>query len=470
MESPTIIPYYARRTVAKSYDLEEIKLETTVIMNKPTPVALLPLILFLTLFVGSGLWYQSQGVDFAFYQIQAPVAILPALVLAILLGRGALNHRIETFMKGVGDPTIITMVLIYLLAGAFASVAKAIGGVDATVNFGLSIIPPSFILPGIFIITAFVATSMGTSMGTIAAIAPIAIGVAEVADLPLLTTVGAVVGGAMFGDNLSIISDTTIAATRTQGCDMRDKFRMNFKIALPAAVLVLVWLFLQGSQAHVEDLQDFNIWLVLPYLTVLVLAVLGVNVLLVLFSGIVLAGVIGLLTMSDYSLAGLSKDIYAGYTSMQEIMILSLLIGGLGGLMKAQGGLDWIVKTIESVSRRLGAQDSSKKAGELSISASVMLTNLCTANNTVAILISGSVAKDVATRYGVDPRRSASLLDIFACVIQGLIPYGAQILLASSLAGISPIELITHIQYSWILALVALASIAMGWPKVRLTS
>lgn len=436
-------------------------------MNKPTPVALLPLVLFLTLFVGSGLWYQSQGVDFAFYQIQAPVAILPALVLAILLGRGVLNARIETFMKGVGDPTIITMVLIYLLAGAFASVAKAIGGVDATVNFGLSIIPPSFILPGIFVITAFVATSMGTSMGTIAAIAPIAIGVAETTDLPMLTTLGAVVGGAMFGDNLSIISDTTIAATRTQGCDMRDKFRMNFKIALPAALLVLVWLFFQGSQAHVGDLADYNIWLVLPYLAVLVLAVVGVNVLLVLFAGIVIAGVIGLVSMGNYSVAALSQDIYAGFTGMQEIMILSLLIGGLGGLMKSQGGLAWIVQTIESISRRFGAQDGSRKAGELSISASVAITNLCTANNTVAILINGSVAKDIATRYGVDPRRSASLLDIFSCVIQGLIPYGAQILLASSLAGISPLELISHVQYSWILALVALLSIALNWPKVK---
>lgn len=436
-------------------------------MTKPTPVALLPLILFLTLFVGSGLWYQSQDVDFAFYQIQAPVAILPAVVLALLLSRGALNERIETFIKGVGDQTIITMVLIYLLAGAFASVAKAIGGVDATVNFGLSIIPASFILPGIFIITAFVATSMGTSMGTIAAIAPIAVGVAEVTDLPLLTTVGAVVGGAMFGDNLSIISDTTIAATRTQGCDMRDKFRMNFKIALPAALLVLVWLFVQGSHAQLDDLQDYDLLLVLPYVAVLVLAVLGVNVLLVLFSGIVLAGVIGLSTMQDYSVANWSKDIYAGYTGMQEIMILSLLIGGLGALMKAQGGLDWVVKTIESISRRLGAKDGSSKAGELSISASVALTNLCTANNTVAILINGSVAKDVATRYGVDPRRSASLLDIFSCVIQGLIPYGAQVLLASSLAGISPVELITHVQYSWVLALIALLSIAFAWPKVK---
>ena len=454
-------------TVAKSCESIKYKLETSVIMTKPTPLALLPLLLFLVLFVGSGLWYQSQGVDFAFYQIQAPVAILPALVLAILLSRGELNKRIDTFMKGVGDQTIITMVLIYLLAGAFASVAKSIGGVDATVNFGLSIIPTSFILPGIFIITAFVATSMGTSMGTIAAIAPIAIGVAEATDLPLLTTVGAVIGGAMFGDNLSIISDTTIAATRTQGCDMRDKFRMNFKIALPAAILVLIWLYFQGSEAHLSEVGDYDLWRVLPYVAVLVLAILGVNVLLVLFTGIVLAGGVGLATMADYSVASWSKDIYAGYTGMQEIMILSLLIGGLGALMKSQGGLDWIVQSIERISRALGAKDGSQRAGEFSISASVALTNLCTANNTVSILINGSVAKDIASRYNVDPRRSASLLDIFACVVQGLIPYGAQILLASSMAKVSPLEVIGHVQYSWVLAVVGLLSIVLAWPKSR---
>jgi Na+/H+ antiporter NhaC len=442
-------------------------LETSDNMTKPTPLALLPLILFLTLFVGSGLWYQSQGTDFAFYQLQAPVAILPALILAILLARGAINERIDTFMKGVGDPTIITMVLIYLLAGGFASVAKAVGGVDATVNFGLSIIPSSLILPGIFVITAFVATSMGTSMGTIAAIAPIAVGLTTATDLPLLVTVGAVVGGAMFGDNLSIISDTTIAATRTQGCAMRDKFRMNFKIALPAALIALVWLFFQGSEAQINEIGDYDVVMILPYVAVLVLAVLGVNVLLVLMTGILLAGLLGLFKLDEYTVATWSSDIYNGYTGMLEIMVLSLLIGGLGALMKTQGGLDWIVQSIEKISRTLGAKEGSTRAGELSISSSVFLTNLCTANNTVAILISGSVAKDIADRYNVDPKRSASLLDIFSCVVQGLIPYGAQILLASSLAGVSPLELISHVQYSWILGITALISILIGWPKAK---
>lgn len=434
-------------------------------MTSKSPLALLPLLLFLVLFVGSGLWYQSEGVDFAFYQISAPVAILPAIALAVLLAKGQFNQRIETFINGVGDNTIITMVLIYLLAGAFASVAKSIGGVDATVNLGLSIVPPSLLLPGLFVITAFVATSMGTSMGTIAAIAPIAIGVAEAADLPLLLTVGTVIGGAMFGDNLSIISDTTIAATRTQGCDMRDKFRMNFKIALPAALVTLVWLFFQSSNAQIADIQDYDLIRVLPYVVMLGLAIAGVNVMLVLFSGIILAGVIGLTMQADYTVASWSSDIYAGYTGMQEILILSLLIGGLAALMKSQGGLDWLVGSIERISRVLGAKAGSTRAGELSISAAVALTNLCTANNTVSILINGSVAKNIAERYNVDPRRSASLLDIFSCVVQGVLPYGAQILLASSLAAVSPFALIGYVQYSWLLAVAALISIVIAWPK-----
>ncbi|OZG70171.1 sodium:proton antiporter [Hahella sp. CCB-MM4] len=434
-------------------------------MKKASPLALLPLALFLALFVGSGLWYQSEGVDFAFYQISAPVAILPAIFLAVLLATGSLNSRIETFINGVGDNTIITMVLIYLLAGGFASVAKAVGGVDATVNFGLSIIPPSLVLPGLFVITAFVATSMGTSMGTIAAIAPIAVGVAEATELPLLLTTGTVIGGAMFGDNLSIISDTTIAATRTQGCDMRDKFKMNFMIALPAALLTLIWLYFQSSHAVVDAPKDYELIRILPYVAVLVLAVAGVNVMLVLFSGIVLAGAIGLGLQPDYSVASWSKDIYAGYTSMQEILILSLLIGGMGAMMKAQGGLDWLANTIDRISRLGGREKHTPRTGELSISATVAITNICTANNTVAILISGGLAKDIAERYQVDPRRSASLLDIFSCVVQGVLPYGAQILLASSLAKVSPLDLVGNIHYCWLLGLAAIVSIAIGYPK-----
>ncbi len=436
-------------------------------MTKNSPLALLPLGLFLALFIGSGLYYHAAGTEFAFYQISAPVAILPAIVLALMLQKGRLNERIETFIAGVGDNTIITMALIYLLAGAFASVAKAVGGVDATVNFGLSIIPPELVLPGLFVITAFVATSMGTSMGTIAAIAPIAVGVAEATDLSLLLTIGTVVGGAMFGDNLSIISDTTIAATRTQGCEMRDKFRLNFKIALPAALLTLVWLFIQGSSAQVEVPGDYELIRVLPYLAVLLLALSGLNVMLVLFVGILLAGGVGLFATEGYNVAQWSKDIYAGYTGMQEIMILSLLIGGLGALMKSQGGLVWLAGMIDRLSRQSSDPKKHRRSGEFSISAAVALTNICTANNTVAIIISGGLAKDIAQRYGVDPRRSASLMDIFSCVVQGMLPYGAQVLLAGSIAQLSPLEIIGSIHYCWVLAAIALLSIVAGYPQPK---
>ena len=425
------------------------------------PLALLPLLLFLAMFIGSGLYYQAQSVDFAFYQISAPVAILPAIVLSILLARGPLNERIDTFIKGIGDNTIITMVLIYLLAGAFASVSKAIGGVDATVTLGLSLVPQSLVLPGLFVITALIATAMGTSMGTIAAIAPIAVGLTEATELPILLTIGTVVGGAMFGDNLSIISDTTIAATRTQGCEMRDKFRMNLKIATPAALLTLVLLYLQGGDGNVEQTGTIEWLKVAPYLAVLVLAVSGLNVMLVLLLGILFAGMVGLSQIADYSVAQFAKDIYAGYSNMQEILILSMLIGGLGAMMKQQDGLEFLAGLIGRLTRRKEGLPPSPRAGELSISTAVALTNAATANNTVAIVISGSLAKDIATRYGVDPKRSASLMDIFSCVVQGLLPYGAQILLASSIAGLSPLKLVGSIHYCLLLGAMALGSILL---------
>ena len=427
--------------------------------------ALLPLILFLSLFIGSGLYYQAQNVDFAFYQISAPVAILPAILLALLLQPGAINSRLDTFIRGIGDNTIITMVIIYLLAGGFASVAKAIGGVDATVALGLNTVPPSLVLPGLFVITAFIATSMGTSMGTIAAIAPIAVGLTEATDIALPVAIGTVIGGAMFGDNLSIISDTTIAATRTQGCEMRDKFRLNFLIALPAALITLVLLYVQGDVGEIEATESVEPLKVLPYIAVLVMAVMGLNVFLVLFSGIVLAGVVGLISVADYTVAQLSKDIYAGYTGMQEILILSMLIGGLAALMKSQKGLELISDLIARITHTANKTGKSVKAGEASISTVVALTNACTANNTVAIIISGSLAKDIAERYGVDPKRSASLMDIFSCVVQGLLPYGAQVLLAGSIAKLSPLDIIGSIQYCWILGVVAILSILFSRPN-----
>ena len=439
--------------------------ENTMPTQPSSPWALIPMLLFLALFIGSGLYYQSVGVEFAFYEISAPVAILPAIILALMMAKGTINQRFDQFIKGCSDPTLVTMLLIFLLAGGFASVAKAIGGVDATVNFGLSVIPSSLVLPGLFIVTAFMATAMGTSMGTIAAVAPIAVGLTDATELPLALTVGTVMSGAMFGDNLSIISDTTIAATRTQGCSMADKFRLNLKIALPAAALTLIWLFFSGSDVQQTPIEDYQLVKMLPYVAVLVLAVAGLNVLAVLLTGIVLAGITGLVSVTDYNLAQWSKDIYSGYQSMQEIMVLSLLIAGLGALMKAGGGLNWLANQIDRISRHREGGNQQRR-GEASIAASVVVSNLATANNTVAILISGSLAKDIASRYQVDPRRSASLMDIVSCVVQGMIPWGAQMLLAASIAGLSPLQLVDSVVYCWALGAMALISIASRWPKL----
>lgn len=434
-------------------------------MTTKSPWALLPMFSFMALFIGSGLYYQAEGVEFAFYKISAPVAILPAIILALLLAKGTINQRVDQFIQGCSNPTIVTMLLIFLLAGGFASVAKAIGGVDAVVNLSLSAIPPSFVLPGLFIMTAFMATAMGTSMGSIAAVAPIAVGVAEASDLSLVLAVGTVMGGAMFGDNLSIISDTTIAATRTQGCNMRDKFRLNFKIAIPAALLTIVWLYIQGDAAQVAVNPQASATKMLPYLLVLGLAIAGMNVIAVLLTGIVVAGLIGLWQVPDYSIAVLSSDIYTGYSNMQEILILSLFIGGLGAMMKLGGGLDWLAAQLDRVTREQAEPKAHRRMGELSIAAGVALVNVCTANNTVAILISGSLAKDIAGRYGVDPKRSASIMDISACVIQGILPYGAQMLLAASLSGLSPLDLVTAVVYCWCLGLVMMGSIILGLPN-----
>ncbi|NVK39551.1 MAG: Na+/H+ antiporter NhaC family protein [Gammaproteobacteria bacterium] len=434
-------------------------------MTTKSPWALLPMLLFMALFIGSGLYYQAAGADFAFYKISAPVAILPAIILALILAKGSLNQRVETFIQGCANPTLITMLLIFLLAGGFASVAKAIGGVDAVVNLSLDVIPSAFVLPGLFIMTAFMATAMGTSMGSIAAVAPIAVGIANASDLSMVYTVGAVMGGAMFGDNLSIISDTTIAATRTQGCSMRDKFRLNFKIAIPAALLTIVWLFVQGESASVQVDPNVSAIKMLPYLVVLVLAVSGLNVLVVLLTGIVLAGLIGLWQVPDYTLVSWSGDIYKGYSNMQEILILSLFIAGVGAMMKAGGGLDWIAAQLERVTKETAQPKAHRRMGETCIALGVAVVNMCTANNTVAILISGSLAKDIATRYGVDAKRSASIMDISSCVVQGILPYGAQMLLAASLAGLSPLDLVSAVVYCWCLGLALVVSIMLGRPN-----
>jgi len=431
----------------------------------PRAIALLPLLLFLLIFLGSGIYYTAIGTEFAFYQIKAPVAILPAIILAVLLTRDTLNRTLEAFVAGVGNSNIITMALVFLLAGAFATVTEAIGGVAATVNMGLSFIPTSMVLPGLFLIGAFISTAMGTSMGTIGALVPVALGFAQVTGLSIPLAMGAVIGGAMAGDNLSIISDTTIAATRTQGVSMRDKFKLNLIIALPAMLMTLVLLFILGDTTVEPMVADYQLILVLPYVAVLVLALSGLNVLAVLMTGIVLSGLTGLFMAPDYSVATWGGDIYRGFEGMLEIMVLSMFIGGLSAIMKREGGLDWVRDRIQRIAGTIGK--TAKRTGEAAIAALVSVTNLFVANNTVAIIISGSVARELAEDYAVDRRRSASLLDIFSCVIQGLIPYGAQILLAGSLASVSPLALISQVYYCWILGIMALAAIIFGFPKTK---
>ncbi|MEZ9187441.1 Na+/H+ antiporter NhaC family protein [Vibrio splendidus] len=433
----------------------------------PSAVALIPLIVFLSLFIGVGTYLSLQGVDFAFYQLPAPIAALPAVMLALLLSKDKLNRAIEQFLGGVGHKDIIAMCMIYLLAGAFAAVAKASGGVDATVNLGLSAIPTSMILPGIFLISAFIATAMGTSMGTIAAVAPVALGIADSAGMSIPLTAGVVLSGAMFGDNLSIISDTTIAATRSQGCEMRDKFKENIRIALPAALIAIVIFAFNSTATQVPETGPIEWLKVLPYITILILAVSGMNVFVVLTIGILLAGGVSLGSVENYGMTDYAQDIYAGFGNMQEIFLLSMLIGGLSELMRRQGGLAFLTNLVSGVIRAFGSSHSKQangRASELGIAGLVSMVNLCTANNTVAIIVSGSVARQLAEENNVSPRRSASLLDIFSCVIQGVLPYGAQVLLLGSVFNLSPLDIVANSHYCFALAIVAVVAVFIKHP------
>ncbi|MEZ9635165.1 Na+/H+ antiporter NhaC family protein [Vibrio cyclitrophicus] len=433
----------------------------------PSAVALIPLIVFLSLFIGVGTYLSLQGVDFAFYQLPAPIAALPAVMLALLLSKDKLNRAIEQFLSGVGHKDIIAMCMIYLLAGAFAAVAKASGGVDATVNLGLSAIPTSMILPGIFLISAFIATAMGTSMGTIAAVAPVALGIADSAGMSIPLTAGVVLSGAMFGDNLSIISDTTIAATRSQGCEMRDKFKENIRIALPAALIAIVIFAFNSTATQVPETGPIEWLKVLPYITILILAVSGMNVFVVLTIGILLAGGVSLGSVENYGLTDYAQDIYAGFGNMQEIFLLSMLIGGLSELMRRQGGLAFLTNLVSGLIRAFGSSHSKQangRASELGIAGLVSMVNLCTANNTVAIIVSGSVARQLAEENNVSPRRSASLLDIFSCVIQGVLPYGAQVLLLGSVFNLSPLDIVANSYYCFALAIVAVVAVFIKHP------
>lgn len=391
--------------------------------KKSSFVGLVPFIIFILVYLGSGLLLQSKGVDMAFYQLPAPVAVFIGIISAFILFKGSITHKFDSFLKGCGEENIIIMCIIYLLAGAFAGVSKAMGGVDATVNFGLTYIPSQFIAAGVFVIAAFISTATGTSVGAIVALGPIAIGLAEKSGVYMPIVLAALMGGVMFGDNLSVISDTTIAATRTQGVEMRDKFRVNMTIALPAAVITVILLLVFGRPEFIPEAEvySYNFIKVIPYILVLGLAVAGVNVFAVLTLGIIVSGGIGFY-YGQFTLLKYAQEIYAGFTGMNEIFLLSLLTGGLAVLVREAGGIEWLIEKVQKII-------VGKKSALIGTGILVGLIDAAVANNTVAIIIAGPIAKKISNEYKVDPRKTATVLDTFSCIFQGAIPYGAQMLI-----------------------------------------
>ena len=422
-------------------------------------LALIPFLIFIIIYLGAGLLLQAQGKEMAFYQFPSVTAMFIAVLAAFCMGKESINEKFSVFARGAANENVLTMLMIYILAGAFSTVAKAMGGVDSTVNLGLSVIPVQLLTAGVFVISAFMGTATGTSMGTITTIVPIVVGVADRSGLSIPMLLGACVGGAMFGDNLSMISDTTIAATRTQGCELRDKFKVNFFIALPAAAITVVILLLVGRPETVAPMGDlsFSIVKVLPYVAVLVLALIGVNVFLTLTIGIFSAGIIGMIG-GELTVFTLAQAIRDGYTGMSEIFFLALFCGGLSEMIAHNGGITWLIEKLRGMMK-------GNKSAQVGVAALVSLADCATANNTVAIIVSGNVARDISREYKVDPRRTASLLDVFSCVFQGIIPYGAQLLTAATLTTLnydivmSPVEIVPYMWYCWILAAFGLLSI-----------
>ncbi|MDL2265008.1 Na+/H+ antiporter NhaC family protein [Parabacteroides sp. OttesenSCG-928-G07] len=425
----------------------------TPLNHAPNVWALLPLGVFLLTYL------LVSVIAGDFYKMPITVAFVIASIVAIAMSKGGgLNNRIEQFCRGAANSNIMFMVLIFILAGAFAQTAKTMGAVDATVNLAMSFLPANLLAAGIFVSACFISISVGTSVGTIVALAPVAVGIAAKADIPTALMVGCVVGGAMFGDNLSFISDTTIVATRTQGCKMSDKFKVNIRIALPIALIVMLIYIGIGSGNGASYIPETIEWIkVLPYLIVLIAAICGMNVMLVLFIGILLSGITGLFT-GGFDIWGWTASMGSGITDMGELIIVTLLAGGVLETIRYNGGLDWIILKLTSRIR-------SSKGAEASIAALVSFANLCTANNTIALIMAGPIAKNIADEYQVDPRKSASILDIFSCFIQGVIPYGAQLLMASGLAGISPIEIMQYLYYPYLLGIGGILAILFNYPS-----
>ncbi|MGL5150304.1 MAG: Na+/H+ antiporter NhaC family protein [Clostridium sp.] len=420
--------------------------------NKGNIMALLPLGVFILVYVGISL------IAGDFYAVSVIIPFMAAAISALVMNRKKdFQEKLNIFCKGAGNENVILMILIFVLAGAFANVAKTMGAVDSTVNLGLTLLPSNLLVTGIFLIACFIALSVGTSMGTIVALVPIAVGISEKTSIAVAIIVGAVVSGAMFGDNLSIISDTTIAATRTQGCEMRDKFKMNFKIVLPAAIItaVIFAVITNGSSTSLGESYEYSIIKIVPYITVLITALCGVNVLFVLISGIVMAGGIGILTGS-FDIIGLFTSMADGISGMSELIIISLLIAGTIEIIKCNGGIDYILN--KGLSRF-----KSKMSAELGIGALVGLVDACTANNTIAIVTVGPIAKDISNEFDLEPKRVAGIMDMFSCVVQGVIPYGAQLISASGLAMISPFEIMKYLFYPYLMGISAVIAIVVYW-------
>ena len=398
--------------------------------------ALLPIGIFLVIFIGAGI------ISNDFYTMPAIVGFLIALVVAFLQNpRVRFHDKISIISKGIGEENIVTMCLIFLAAGAFSGTIKAAGGVESTVNLGLSIMPSSIAVVGLFIIGCFISVSMGTSVGTITAMAPIGVGIAEKTGIAVPICMGAIVCGAMFGDNLSMISDTTIAAVRTQGGEMKDKFKENFLIVLPAAIITAVIFFFiaSGNAGNIDEELNYQIVKVVPYLVVLIGALIGINVFIVLIAGTILSAIVGVGT-GAFAIGEVFQKMGEGITSMYDITVISIIVAAIVALVKEYGGIEFILNLIK---KRINGP----RGGEFGISILALLVDCCTANNTVAIVMSGPIAKEISEEFDVSPRRSASLLDIFASVGQGIIPYGAQLLTAAGLSALSPVQIMPYLFY-----------------------
>ena len=415
--------------------------------------ALVPLFIFLGIYLITSLIVKD------FYKVPITVAFVISSVVAIGMTRGEkLSERVSRFSAGASDPNIMLMLWIFILAGSFAQSAKAMGAIDATVNLALQILPDNLLLGGIFIAACFISLSVGTSVGTIVALTPVAVGIADKTGVELPFMVAIVVGGAFFGDNLSFISDTTIAATKTQECQMKDKFKVNSMIVLPAALFVLIFYIIEGWHiqvpAHLAPIE----WIkVIPYLVVLGTAIAGMNVMLVLLLGIGITGGIGLCN-SSFDIFGYFGAMGNGITGMGELIVITLLAGGMLEMIRYNGGIAYI---IERLTRRV----NSKRLAELCIAGLVCLANLCTANNTIAIITTGPIARNIAGRFGVDKRKAASILDTFSCFVQGIIPSGAQMLIAAELAGISPLSIIRYLYYPILIGICGLLAILLRYPR-----